>query len=226
MERVKEVEKVPPESRLTDQNVTRLATTCSSFIRNYGFILSELTEEERSFPIAFSILTFKDAEQVLNLLRAIYRPQNVYCVHVDSKSDHSFREAITAISSCFPNVFLSSRSVNVRWGQFSVLEPELVCMQDLWNYTHWKYLINLTGQEFPLRTNYELVKILTAYNGANDLEVHITVNRDFVDYVLHSQVAKDFLDWCRRVNVPDETFFASLNHNPQLVVLNLSSRDG
>lgn len=77
---------------------------------------------------------------------------------------------MTAMVKCFNNVFLSSRSVDVVWGTFSVLEPELICMQDLWKYKSWKYFINLTGQEFPLRTNYELVQILTAYNGANDLE--------------------------------------------------------
>lgn len=43
-------------------------------------------------------------------------------------------------------------------------------MQALWRMrSKWKYLINLTGQEFPLKTNKELVKILTAYKGANDI---------------------------------------------------------
>lgn len=46
--------------------------------------------------------------------------------------------------------------------------------------------------------------------------VHITANRDFVDYVINNPVAKDFLNWSRKVAVPDETFFASLNHNPHL----------
>ena len=34
----------------------------------------------------------------------------------------------------------------------------------------WKYFINLTGQEFPLKTNYEIVQILKAYKGANNVE--------------------------------------------------------
>nr|KAG5699100.1 hypothetical protein BaRGS_017783 [Batillaria attramentaria] len=138
-----------------------------------SFIVSSLSVEESDFPIAYSILVYKDAEQVLDLLSAIYRPQNVYCIHVDAKAKRSYRQAITAIADCFPNVFLSSRSVDVQWGKFSVLEPELVCMQDLWNYTHWKYFINLTGQEFPLKTNFELVKILKAYNGAIDNELSV-----------------------------------------------------
>jgi uncharacterized membrane protein HdeD (DUF308 family) len=52
---------------------------------------------------------------------------------------------------------------------YPVLPVYLDC--DLWKYNKkWKYFINLTGQEFPLRTNYELVKILKIYNGSNDIE--------------------------------------------------------
>ncbi|XP_070202943.1 beta-1,3-galactosyl-O-glycosyl-glycoprotein beta-1,6-N-acetylglucosaminyltransferase-like isoform X2 [Littorina saxatilis] len=228
---------------VSETTISEMAAVCPQFRQRLGFITSPLTEEEREFPIAFSILTFKDAEQVLNLLRAIYRPQNFYCIHVDKKSSKEYRDAIVAISKCFDNVFLASRSVDVKWGQFSVLEPELVCMEDLWRHKAWKYFINLTGQEFPLRTNFELVRILKAFNGANSLEgtrkrsnpdrwesagkppggiepvkgsVHVTVNRDFVDFVLHNETGQAFLNWSRHVDVPDETFFSSLNHSPHL----------
>ena len=43
-------------------------------------------------------------------------------------------------------------------------------MAALWRMrSKWRYFINLTGQEFPLKTNKELVKILKAYRGANDI---------------------------------------------------------
>jgi beta-1,3-galactosyl-O-glycosyl-glycoprotein beta-1,6-N-acetylglucosaminyltransferase/N-acetyllactosaminide beta-1,6-N-acetylglucosaminyltransferase len=41
--------------------------------------------------------------------------------------------------------------------------------QNLERNTKWKYFINLTGQEFPLKTNKELVRIFTALRGANDI---------------------------------------------------------
>ncbi|XP_025105616.1 beta-1,3-galactosyl-O-glycosyl-glycoprotein beta-1,6-N-acetylglucosaminyltransferase-like [Pomacea canaliculata] len=225
------------------ESISSLAKNCSVFRKENGFIMSSLTREERKFPIAYSILVFKDAYQVVKLLQVIYRPQNVYCLHVDNKSDTSFHDTMAAIVNCFDNVFLTSRRVEVLWGRFTVLEPELICMKDLWAFKKWKYFINLTGQEFPLKTNLEIVRILTAYNGANDIEgtverankgrwasagppphgivpvkgsVHIAVNRDFVDYVLHSPVAQDFLNWTQRVFIPDEAFFSTLNHNPQL----------
>ena len=158
------VQQIPPQ---TFMNMTK---DCSTYRKLRGFVTSALTPEERDFPIAYSLLMFKDVEQVERLLRAIYRPQNMYCIHVDKKSPDDIHKAMTAITGCFPNMLIASPSVNVTWGTYSVLEPELMCMKMLWKYKSWKYFINLTGQEYPLKTNIELVGILTAYNGANDIE--------------------------------------------------------
>lgn len=77
---------------------------------------------------------------------------------------------IKALAQCLPNVFEAPRQVNVTWGTFTVLEAELVCMEALLRtHSTWRYVINLTGQEFPLKTNKELVAILRSYRGANDI---------------------------------------------------------
>ena len=54
--------------------------------------------------------------------------------------------AFTSITKCFDNVFLSSRRLKVVWGEYSVLEAELICLKDLMLHLNWKYFINLTGQ--------------------------------------------------------------------------------
>ncbi|CAH1778732.1 unnamed protein product [Owenia fusiformis] len=159
-----------PKIPIPDKAYVTLASDCDRFRKSRSYILSALTKEEEEFPIAFSILMFKDIEQTERLLRAIYRPQNYYCIHMDVKSNPDVKKGITAIAQCFDNVIIASELIDVQWGAFTVLEPELRCMKDLWAYKKWKYFINLTGQEFPLRTNWELVKILKAYNGANNLE--------------------------------------------------------
>ncbi|KAH9514865.1 Beta-1,3-galactosyl-O-glycosyl-glycoprotein beta-1,6-N-acetylglucosaminyltransferase [Bulinus truncatus] len=225
----------------SEQFYLNLTTNCELFQKQRGYIMCPLTSEEEDFPIAFTMLAYKDVEMVERLLRSIYRPQNYYCIHVDKKSDEQFMKAVSAIASCFENVFVPMERIDVVWGNYSVLEPELICMKYLWKYSTWKYFINLTGQEFPLKTNWELVQILKAYNGANDVEVtirrankkrwlstpphnltavkgavHVAINRDFVDYVLHNKIAEDLLDWVRPAKVPVETFFTMLNHNPQL----------
>lgn len=156
----------------SDQGKTFASQTrnCSAFVHSRGYIMNTLTEKERNFPLAYGIMVYKSPEQFEILLRAIYRPQNIYCVHVDKKTTSIVFKEFESIVHCFPNVFLASTRIDVQWGYMSVLTQDLVCMKDLLKYKKWKYFINLTGQEFPLRTNYELVKILTIYNGANDLE--------------------------------------------------------
>nr|KAG5701523.1 hypothetical protein BaRGS_000919 [Batillaria attramentaria] len=165
------------------------------------------SREEESFPLAFSILLYKDVEQVERLLRAVYRPHNVYCLHVDLKASPQVMADVRSLITCLPNVIEAPRRISVKWGKFSVLEPELICMKALWRMrTKWRYFINLTGQEFPLKTNKELGP------------VHVAASRGFVDFVLHSPSAHDLLAWTRKTSFPDETFFATLNNQYKLGV--------
>ena len=95
------------------------------------------------------------------LIRSIYRPQNWYCIHVDAKADKDFYEAVEKYVSCFDNVFLSSKREDVVYASFSRLQADLNCMSDLLEGNkEWKYLINLCGQDFPLKTNYQMVTFL------------------------------------------------------------------
>ncbi|KAL8594816.1 hypothetical protein ACOMHN_047533 [Nucella lapillus] len=233
-----------PRKQREYRQVTR---DCSSYRKTFGFRdMTYVSPHELSFPLAFSILVYKDAEQVERLLRAIYRPHNVYCIHVDAKAGDSFRKKVALFSRCLTNVFLSSVSVSVRWGTFSTLEAEVQCVRQLWTRPPlWRYYINLTGQEFPLKTNRELVQILTAFQGANDItgdstrdthrwqhlpppphhllvykgSVHVAATRAFVDYALHSNVSRQLLAWLKRgVVVPDEVFYNTLNFNTHLGV--------
>ncbi len=144
---------------------------CDSFKLQRGYVTVPLTLEEERFPIAFSIAMFTDVEQMERLLRAVYQPQNLYCIHVDVKSSLLIHKTVAAIASCFDNVFLASQITKVKWGDISVLLPHLYCMRDLVLHHRgkWKYFIDLAGQEFPLRTNYEIVQILKIFNGSNDL---------------------------------------------------------
>lgn len=154
---------------MCDSLYSTLTADCELFQTCRGYIMSPLTEEELLFPLAYSLIVYRDAEMVERLLRAIYRPQNYYCIHVDAKASTAFFRAISDIANCFTNIFIASKRIDVKWGKYSVLQPELLCMEELWRYPRWKYFLNLTGQEFPLKTNYELVKILKALKGANDV---------------------------------------------------------
>ena len=112
-----------------------------------------------------------NGRQVERLLRAIYRPQNVYCIHIDMNSPPEVRAGMMSLVRCFPNVFIASKLEHVVYGGFSRLQADINCMSDhVKQYDRWRYLINVAGEAFPLRTNAEIVKILKIYNGTNDIE--------------------------------------------------------
>ncbi len=193
--------------------------------------LMKITQAELEFPLAFAILTYQHAEQIHRLLKLIYRPHNFYCIHIDTKSTRAFRQAIESISKCFDNIMISSQSETIKWGSFSILQAELNCMKDLLkNSTRkWNYLIHMSGNEMPLRTNYELVKILNIYNGTNEVEIkndsqerysylslpphnysiykgstNGVLSRQFVEYVLTNERVKDLIEWSKKSWIPDE----------------------
>ena len=144
---------------------------CTHLKKVFGYSGVKVTDEESKFPLAFSILTYEDFAQSERLLRVIYKPHNLYCVHVDAKADSVLKNAFIAISKCLPNVLVPRRTINVHWAEYSVLAAELLCMQlAVESNVTWKYYINLTGREFPLKTNQELVRILQIYDGANDID--------------------------------------------------------
>ena len=87
----KDNQKVP----IPDEEYSKLTQDCDKFKRERQYILQPLSEEEADFSIAFSLVVFKDVEQIERLLRAIYRPQNYYCLHVDTKSNQKVKDAIT-----------------------------------------------------------------------------------------------------------------------------------
>ncbi|XP_078331661.1 N-acetyllactosaminide beta-1,6-N-acetylglucosaminyl-transferase-like isoform X3 [Crassostrea virginica] len=153
----------------TDNDIRKRAQNCTIFSGKYHFPASQ---EERDFPIAFSLLVHKDAVQIETLLRAIYRPHNVYCIHVDKRSTSALLDAVKSIANCLRNVFIATKLEDVIYEGYSRLQADINCMTDLLSYTdvNWKYLINLPAQEFPLKTNNEIVKILKIFNGTSSIE--------------------------------------------------------
>nr|XP_020469622.1 beta-1,3-galactosyl-O-glycosyl-glycoprotein beta-1,6-N-acetylglucosaminyltransferase 7 [Monopterus albus] len=134
---------------------------CSNLIRDLHFITTPLSSEEAAYPLAFIVTVHKELEIFVRLLRAIYMPQNVYCIHVDAKVPGEYQAAVQKLVSCFPNIFLSSRSEKVTYAGFSRLQADLNCMNDLTkSKIGWRKVVNLCGQDFPVKSNLELVRYL------------------------------------------------------------------
>ncbi|XP_006902840.1 PREDICTED: beta-1,3-galactosyl-O-glycosyl-glycoprotein beta-1,6-N-acetylglucosaminyltransferase 3 [Elephantulus edwardii] len=159
---------------LMDIDYLNLTRNCEHFKANRKFIEFPLSKEELDFPIAYSIVVHEKIENFERLLRTVYAPQNIYCIHVDEKSPLTFKEAVKAIISCFPNVFMASKLVKVVYASWSRVQADLNCMEDLLqSKVPWKYLLNTCGTDFPIKTNAEMVQALKMLNGKNNMESEI-----------------------------------------------------
>ncbi|KAM3609990.1 uncharacterized protein V6R79_023512 [Siganus canaliculatus] len=156
---------------LSEDFYLNMTKDCDAYIKNRGFIMVPLSKEEKDFPIAYSMVIHEKIEMFERLLRAIYAPQNIYCVHVDQKSSLEFRMAVRKITSCFPNVFVASKQESVIYASWNRVQADLNCMKDLLSsHVQWRYLLNTCGTDFPIKTNGEIVQILETLQGRNSME--------------------------------------------------------
>ena len=143
---------------------------CKKIREEYSLI----ERRDGDMDIAFTITVHNDVWQLTRFLRMIYRINNYYCIHPDSRMNVSFVNSLQGVANCFgKNVELvpQERRIEVTPGDESVLKPQLVCgEQALRRHSTWKYLINTEGDEFPLRTNLEIIAALKALNGSNLIE--------------------------------------------------------
>jgi len=130
-------------------------------IQDLHFITRPLSNEEEDYPLAYIVTVHKELALFVRMLRAIYMPQNVYCIHVDAKASVEYQVAVQRLVSCFKNIILSSRSETVTYAGFSRLQADLNCMKDLVKSNiGWKKVVNLCGQDFPIKSNLELVQYM------------------------------------------------------------------
>ena len=126
------------------------------------------SDEELSFPLAFSINIYSDPQQIIRFLKAIYRPHNVYCIHYDQKSSSEVKRVFSTLNKCLHNVVIPKRLMSISWGCQQILDAQLSCMSALLKLRRtfrWKYVTTLCGKELPLRTNREMVRFLKGMEG-------------------------------------------------------------
>ena len=157
----------------TEEEFARKINNCSYIREEFGNLFY-VSEEELKFPLAFSLVVHDRPKQVYRLLKAIYRPHNIYCIHTDGKQNAGYISIFLSISQCLDNVLVSSHLSRVYWGHHSLMDAQLNCAEDLVQYplTRWKYVINICGFELPLRTNREIVQVLKTLNGSSVVNSH------------------------------------------------------
>ncbi|VDM49275.1 unnamed protein product [Toxocara canis] len=149
--------------------------SCETIRNRVLAYLVPTTKMESDFPIAFVRIVYKDYRLQELLFKLQYAHQNLFCFVIDKKATALFKEQMKNLTECFPNVILAGRQLDVDSAGHNMLSGFLDCLRLLLARPMWKYAITLQNHDIPLRTNFELVNVLRALNGSNDVGVMHTI---------------------------------------------------
>ncbi len=121
--------------------------------------------------IAYFILVHKYPNQFKRLFKAIYDPKNYYLVHVDKRAGKDLYKQISNFLVDFPNTQLLN-SQNVVWGGYSMVDVELKGIRKLLKISaKWDFFINLSGQDFPLKSQSVIKDFLRQNKGRSFIKI-------------------------------------------------------
>lgn len=113
--------------------------------------------------IGYFILLHRFPEQFKRMFHAIYAPGNSYVIHVDKGSGPEFAADIAAFLKPFQGVAIIE-SKKALWGGYSLVDAELRGMAKLLKMNRsWTHYINLSGQDFPLKSQAYIQDFLRAH---------------------------------------------------------------
>lgn len=124
----------------------------------------------KNIKIAYLILVHRLPNQFKRMFSAIYDPENHYLINIDKKSSEKTILDIRSFLSSYTNVFIIIGE-NITWGGYSMVQAELDGINFLLNLNvEWDYFINLSGQDYPLKSQKIIRQFLTSNNGNSYLK--------------------------------------------------------
>ncbi len=119
---------------------------------------------------AYLILAHKNPGQLRRLVKAIMDTHVYVFVHVDRKSCMGeFKGKLDGL----PNVIFCNQQKQVSWGGFGMIEATLELIDTMYSCeVQPDYVHLMSGQDFPLRSNAEMLLFFSENKGGNFLEAH------------------------------------------------------
>jgi len=119
--------------------------------------------------IAYFIMVHHKPEVFKAMFQKIYTRDQFYLIHIDRKAKEEITDEIQMFLVRFPNVYILE-SINIVPGGFSMIQAELDAMEFLLNVSQeWDYFVNLSGEDYPLKSQNIIRNFLTVNNGRNYL---------------------------------------------------------
>jgi hypothetical protein len=122
--------------------------------------------------LAYVITAHRSPRQFARLLRAIHVPQNTYVLHVDAKADAGVHEVARQFAAEHRNAAVIPPEAII-WGSWRLSRAQVRGLAKALEVSRdWAYCLNLTAQDYPLKTQAQIAATLASGpSGANYLEV-------------------------------------------------------
>ncbi len=136
--------------------------------------------------IAYLLLVHQKPAQFKRLFMSIWHPQNYYLIHIDRKSNNYIHNQVRNIIEKYSNVSMLD-SHYCTWGGFSLVKVTLKAIKYLTeNIREWTHFINLSGQDYPLETQENIISYLSQYEKMNFLDF-VNIQRDYPQYLTRTK---------------------------------------
>ena len=133
--------------------------------------------------IAYFLLVHRYPDQFKTLFKAIYAPGNQYVIHIDKSSGPALADELKEFLTPYQGVAIIEPQ-DALWGGYSLVHAELRGMAHLLAMDdRWTHYINLSGQDFPLKTQDYMRQFFAAHPG-----------KQFIRAVDQRKVRPDTLD--------------------------------
>uniref|UniRef100_A0A0N5BUQ2 Glycosyltransferase family 92 protein n=1 Tax=Strongyloides papillosus TaxID=174720 RepID=A0A0N5BUQ2_STREA len=157
------------EKRFTMKVVPKSYKYDCESIKSRGFYSKvPLSDIEANYPIAYARNVYNNYHMLELEFLVSYAPQNHYCFSVDLKSTELYKQ-LTSLAKCFDNVYVPSKRYLMNSNGIYQSLSTYECMKILIN-KKWNYLFILQNDDFPIKTNREIVEILKVRNSTLDME--------------------------------------------------------
>lgn len=120
--------------------------------------------------IAYIISAYKYPEQLIRLIFRLNTEGTSFFVHIDKKSDAAIYRRMVAGLSSLPNVYFLKRHRSY-WGGFGHVATSIKGLTELSRRgIAFDYVVLLTGQDYPIKTNAQIAEFLRHSDGMSYLD--------------------------------------------------------
>jgi hypothetical protein len=136
--------------------------------------------------IAFFIAAYKLERQFEWLFKSIWNPDDIFLIHLSAAATDEYVRKVERITEGLSNVHFLPR-MQIIWGGWSLVEMNLAAIRFFCGrHEDWRYFVNLSGQDYPMRPLDDFRALLERHDGTNFIEMkHIDTQPFHIRRRLH-----------------------------------------